>query len=175
MRPLTMLATVHGMRGDFATAEANLLAAEKLSGDPALTRNALATIYLATRNYAGVRRVLARDPSARLALLEDPAAGLAELRRTFAQEARSPNGASLFGIVLSAAFWGDPALSLEAMRAMDSSVNILVIWQPGLQQVRQLPGFKDLLRELGLVDYWRSTGRCGEPGQPVSETDFVCR
>ena len=39
--------------------------------------------------------------------------------------------------------------------------------------VRMLPGFKDLVRDLGLVDYWREFG-WGQHCKPVGESDFTC-
>jgi hypothetical protein len=35
-----------------------------------------------------------------------------------------------------------------------------------------LPGFKDFLRQLGLVDYWRTTGNWSDFCRPVGEADF---
>lgn len=34
--------------------------------------------------------------------------------------------------------------------------------------------FKDILRDLGLVDYWRSTGNWGDFCKPVGAEDFEC-
>jgi hypothetical protein len=33
-----------------------------------------------------------------------------------------------------------------------------LLWQPMLHDVRALPGFKKIVTELGLVDYWRVHG-----------------
>jgi hypothetical protein len=40
--------------------------------------------------------------------------------------------------------------------------------------MRQLPGFKDLVRDLGLVDYWRTSGKWSDFCHPVGEDDFEC-
>jgi hypothetical protein len=38
-----------------------------------------------------------------------------------------------------------------------------------------LPGFKALMRETGLADYWRHTGDWGDVCRPVGDDDFECR
>jgi len=40
--------------------------------------------------------------------------------------------------------------------------------------MRRLPGFKDLVSKLGLVDYWRSSGNWGEFCRLVGADDFEC-
>lgn len=49
-----------------------------------------------------------------------------------------------------------------------------VLWRPVLREVRKLPGFKDLARQLGLVGYWRKSGYWGDYCRPVGEDDFEC-
>jgi hypothetical protein len=36
------------------------------------------------------------------------------------------------------------------------------------------PRFKSILRDLGLVDYFRSSGRWGDFCKPVGQDDFEC-
>lgn len=50
-----------------------------------------------------------------------------------------------------------------------------VLWYPYKTQVRATPEFKDIVRELGLVDYWRKTGNWGDFCKPVGSDDFECR
>jgi len=40
--------------------------------------------------------------------------------------------------------------------------------------MRRLPGFKDLVQNVGLVDYWRSTGNWGDFCKPIGDDDFEC-
>jgi hypothetical protein len=73
-----------------------------------------------------------------------------------------------------AVFFGDEQLSLQALKSFGSSLNTFIIWRPDLTRVRQLPGFKDLVRDIGLVDYWRTSGNWGDFCKPVGKDDFEC-
>jgi hypothetical protein len=69
-----------------------------------------------------------------------------------------------------AAYLGDAELALDLMR---KSPDPWAFWMPHNAEVRQLDGFKDLLRDVGLVDYWRKSG-WGEYCKPLNEEDFAC-
>ena len=47
------------------------------------------------------------------------------------------------------------------------------LWRPVLSEVRKLPGFKDLVRSEGLVDYWRAYG-WPDVCRPTAGEDFEC-
>jgi hypothetical protein len=47
------------------------------------------------------------------------------------------------------------------------------LWMPYMSEVRKLPGFKQLMIDIGLVDYWREYG-WADLCQPVGAADFVC-
>jgi hypothetical protein len=49
------------------------------------------------------------------------------------------------------------------------------LWRPVENNVRRLPGFKDFVRELGLLDYWRTSGKWGEFCRPIGPSDFECK
>jgi tetratricopeptide (TPR) repeat protein len=82
------------------------------------------------------------------------------------------------GGALWAAYLGDPAYSLEVLnRTRDRTPTLILgyqLWRPVMADVRKLPGFKDLVREMGLVQYWREFG-WGEHCRPLGEDDFECR
>jgi hypothetical protein len=48
-----------------------------------------------------------------------------------------------------------------------------VNWFPLMRSVRRLPEYKALMREFGLVDYWREAG-WPEHCAPLGADDFVC-
>jgi TolB-like protein len=72
----------------------------------------------------------------------------------------------------AAAAFGDPELSLSQLPAVPSEM----MWMPYMRDVRQLPAFKERVRNLGLLDYWRSTGNWGDFCKPLpnTENDFEC-
>jgi TolB-like protein len=70
-----------------------------------------------------------------------------------------------------AAYYGHPQLVIKLARAM--SVGALTFWRPLMRDVRKQPEFKDLLREYGLVDYWRAH-QWAECCRPTDDLDFEC-
>jgi adenylate cyclase len=106
-------------------------------------------------------------------LLDDPARALTELRRLEADPAHdNPLGRAI--ITVWAAWLGDDELALKQFQKLiDSRVAaFFIIWRPIQHGMRMLPGFKDFLRQLGLVDYWRTTGNWSDFCRPVGEADF---
>jgi TolB-like protein len=105
-------------------------------------------------------------------LLDDPKMALAELRR-LALDPRS-QAPVLQGDIIP--FWagclGDPKFALKEARGWPLSIGER--WFPDFRDARSLAGFKDLLRDVGLVDYWRKTGHWGDFCHPVGDDDFEC-
>lgn len=48
------------------------------------------------------------------------------------------------------------------------------LWTAPYSALRTLPGYKVLMREVGLADYWRQTGNWGDVCRPVGDDDFEC-
>jgi hypothetical protein len=74
-----------------------------------------------------------------------------------------------------AAYYQEPELALELLA--DATPHLFLpsmLWEPLMKDVRGLPAFKQVVRQLGLVDYWRRYG-WSDFCQPLSESDFVCR
>jgi TolB-like protein len=131
-------------------------------------------------------RVIASGPnqaavnSVALANLDDAAAARRELRRLFADPRVTADMFSVAAISQWSGYFGDDALALEAWQRLSKSeigfqIWGFTFWRPVNQGTRKLPGFKALLRDVGLVDYWRKTGQWGEFCKPVGADDFECR
>jgi TolB-like protein len=77
-----------------------------------------------------------------------------------------------------AAHFGDTELALASLhRALIEMKGLSLphaLWFPDMAAVRRDPGFKDLVRNLGLLEYWSETGSWGDFCRPIGETDFEC-
>jgi TolB-like protein len=109
--------------------------------------------------------------------LQEPSAALAEIRR----QLEAPDlSAQQIGVLSAwAAYFGDQQLALQLVRAratIAGGLSNLLMFRPIYSEMRKLPEFKELAREIGLVDYWRTTGNWGEFCRPLPETenDFEC-
>jgi TolB-like protein len=78
-------------------------------------------------------------------------------------------------IGLLAAFFGDPELALEAV-AFESrltTIRLFSLWFPVMRDVRRLAGFKELMEDINLPEYWRLYG-WPDHCRPIGESDFDC-
>jgi hypothetical protein len=75
------------------------------------------------------------------------------------------------------AYFDDAQGALALFRGESRNANAgeiaILFWRPVMRDVRKLPGFKDLLREIGLVAYWRETS-WPDLCSPVGKDDFEC-
>jgi TolB-like protein len=113
-------------------------------------------------------------------MLEDPGEARRELRRTLERLKGQPSVYGVDGVALWAAWFDDEELALDAMETLSRQGNIFenwgfALWRPIFKNVRGNPRFKTLVRDIGLVDYWRASGDWGEFCKPVGKDDFECR
>ncbi|MBN1833062.1 MAG: tetratricopeptide repeat protein [Deltaproteobacteria bacterium] len=108
-------------------------------------------------------------------LLDSPEEAGAELR-LFLTDPAYNNFFNRSYIAQWASYFGEFELALQACReSIGSDQNyIWIIWRPIYKEMRQLPGFKNLVRDLEMVDYWRTSGKWGDFCRPVGEDDFEC-
>jgi len=107
--------------------------------------------------------------------LDDPQAARKALHG-FAQNPAYANPLMRSVMAAWASYFGDDELALNQFRSLkaESSLAGFILWRPLHSKMRQLPGFKDLLRERGLVDYWRQSGVWGDHCRPLGDDDFTC-
>ncbi len=61
-----------------------------------------------------------------------------------------------------------------ALRSMQRTPDVWFMWTPLLEQLRKTDEFKQVVIDIGLVDYWREFG-WGEFCKPTEGDDFECR
>ncbi|MBT8070758.1 MAG: hypothetical protein KJO80_10035, partial [Gammaproteobacteria bacterium] len=97
--------------------------------------------------------------------LDDHETALAWLRNTYRQSEKFD-----YEIAFWAAWHDDPELALQALQRYPAPTSF---WQKVMTDVRQEPGFKDLLQQAGLVEYYQAFG-WNDFCQPLGEDDFFC-
>ena len=78
-------------------------------------------------------------------------------------------------IAMLAVYFGDPefALKVKGEEVRLNTARLQAIWYPVMSEVRQLPEFKDLVKELNLVEYWLAYG-WADACRPLGDDDFEC-
>jgi tetratricopeptide (TPR) repeat protein len=109
-------------------------------------------------------------------LREDAAAARTEITRLAADP--TAQASLLADLAMWASYYGDFDLALDLFRRPDfSGENAFMInysvWSPLMQGVRRLPAFRELVRDHGLVAYWREYG-WSDFCRPTAGDDFEC-
>ena len=107
-------------------------------------------------------------------LLGDPDRARAELRAVFANTpADSALGLAVVGL-LSARFDVDLATEAFGKALLLDTAGLQFAWTPIMEPVRRHPGFKRVMTEMKLPDYWRAAQHWPELCRPLGERDFEC-
>ncbi len=106
--------------------------------------------------------------------LDSPKEGLAILHQLCNDE-NNLSERDTTNISILAAYFGDPEFAMDAMEKGNekNALGLFKIWYPVMTEVRQLPRFKEFVKEIGLVDYWSKFG-WPDLCRPVGDDDFVC-
>jgi adenylate cyclase len=110
------------------------------------------------------------------ASLDDRAAALTAIRNAFEDPAYQ-DGTRMSVLGHCADHFGDRDLTLAALRRNLVELNgtsFSNLYAPFETAARTDPRFKDIVRELGLADYWRASGQWGDFAQPLGANDFEC-
>jgi adenylate cyclase len=175
--------------GDLEASQQEIERAQGLPGDPGSFNGPLLVIALTKGDRAMIETAFKKNIAAgdvipirnrgltetMYAHLDDPGGAVAELRH-LRQDPAYDNSFVRMVTAFYASCFGDHELALDIcrdLRKANSSL-IFMIWRPIHQPMRRLPDFKELLRDLGLVEYWRETGKWGEFCRPVGDGDFTC-
>jgi TolB-like protein/DNA-binding winged helix-turn-helix (wHTH) protein len=180
------LALAYVSRGDVDAAMSEVKRLESLtSGTPGATRvPSTAFVVMASHDTSLIERALPPRVNGRAGIgvtdvnqiarthLDAPDEALSLLR----QAASNPNPPTI-PLATWANYFGDAELALAAFRNAPTEVQVIISWQlwlPYFAGMRQLPGFRDLVRDIGLVDYWRDSGNWSDFCQPLDEFEFEC-
>ena len=136
-------------------------------GDPEALKAAIRAMPKTDPAYLNLHEPL-------LAAIGSPEQALAILRAVYRDESLQwPR--KLHDIGMAAAFFGDPEFALRAKGedVLIHPIRIGALWYPVMSEARRLPGFKDLVTELNLVEYWRAYG-WADACAPMGDNDFFC-
>ena len=174
------VSAMYEMSGDLDQAAIELVKSRPLFGNPGFPAFNGLLQAMARHDRVQVEKAISGWPADAFfdrvrSRLGDPKAALAELRR-IAREPDYPKDTwSRSLLAYWAAYFGDPELSLHLLRDVPADPSMaFVLWRLILKDTRRLPGFKTLVRDLGLVDYWRASGDWGEFCVPLGQDDFTC-
>jgi Tfp pilus assembly protein PilF len=174
------VAAMYEMSGDLDQAAIELVKSRPLFGDPGFPAGNGLLQAMARHDRSQVEKAMSALPATAFldsmrSRLGEPQAALAELRR-FAEDPGYPKDTWGRAVLAYwAAYFGDPEFSLRLLHEVPADPSMaFVLWRLILKDTRPLRGFKDLVRDLGLVDYWRASGNWGEFCRPLGKDDFEC-
>jgi TolB-like protein/Tfp pilus assembly protein PilF len=185
--PTTVLQVLLVLAGRYAEADAEYARAKDMAAGPLQLADWFALAQtLATQDRASAKQHLAslipNSPHALvfndelLAVFDDSDAAIAWIRHKLADLSAEQRGVTILFAFL-AAYFDAPAYALELLHRhyielKNSNTPIVNAWHPLFASVRKLPAFKNLVRELGIYDYWRESGKWGDFARPLGEDDF---
>lgn len=157
--------------GDFTASFREIERGLELEGPDTPLKRAALLIALGKHDRAEIDariRALPDLPPRLARLMDAPAEAAAEIRHMAFDASPSVKTALAYW----AAYFEEPQLSFELwQQGMREPVGL---WQPLMADVRKLPAFKQEVRDLGLVAYWRAYG-WSDFCQPIGNDDFECR
>ena len=188
LTPALQLALAYQVSGNIEAAMREYDRAKGLIGNHALLDGTRVVIALERRDIDQARRIInsiAENPEMSpvgrsfsvliLDVLDSPESGRAALRQAYEQPEYSDPLSH--GVISNyAAFFGDDELVLQIMKELQEQgvLTFDSVWRPIFKEARKMEGFKNIVRDQGLVDYWTRTGNWGQFCRPVGDDDFMC-
>jgi TolB-like protein len=186
----TTLQTVLDLSGRPADAQAEYERSKALQGDHGRA-NHFALVRLLRQENVDQSQVRAQFdvflnseplPMKASAVLRDrfdrPEAAREAVREAL-QDPENEHPIRMFIIALYADAYGDRETAMRAiLRATELSSGVPTTffgWYPYKTVLRTDPRFKQMVREMGLVDYWRASGNWADYCKPVGTDDFECK
>jgi hypothetical protein len=105
---------------------------------------------------------------------DKPEAARAAIRNAF-DEPASQHPSQMGQIAWYADYFGDKDLALAALRrsVIDlRSAPLYMLWRPTKTDMRADPRFKEIIRDLGIYDYWKKSGKWGDFARPLGADAF---
>jgi len=159
--------------GDKQGAEEEYERCRATFGDNAWHNRVITLVRFGSGNVVSREDIVFSDPfiDAAKKHLRSPEEALSELRR-YNINSDVNIMSSLF---ICAAYFNDPEFAMDEIEETLSvhPEGSFHIWFPVLHDVRQLPRFKEFVREIGLVDYWEKFG-WPDICHKLDNGDFVC-
>jgi TolB-like protein/DNA-binding winged helix-turn-helix (wHTH) protein len=165
-----LLTLAYTARGDYTAALAEVDRGLALEGPdtPFLRTGLLVAFNKGDRVEIDERMRALPDIPPRLArLVHAPGEAAAEIRQLASGASPSVKTA----LAHWAIYFHEPELALELWSEGTRDPDGL--WAPLMRDVRKLPAFKEVVRDLGLVDYWRAYG-WSDFCHPTGDEDFAC-
>jgi TolB-like protein len=109
-------------------------------------------------------------------VLDDEVAAIALLKAAAADPAYRDQ-AYLSGLATWLALMGDAETAADLLHRayVDyGRIYYTTLWARELAEMRRLPAFKEIVSELGMVDYWRESGNWAVHCRPLGDDDFAC-
>ena len=78
-------------------------------------------------------------------------------------------------VAIWAAYVRDYDLAFAALYRLPNDLATWALWHPAMAESRNTPGFREMVRKTGLLNYWLSSGQWGEFCGPVGAQDFECK
>jgi TolB-like protein/Flp pilus assembly protein TadD len=180
--PAVDLAETYLQLGEYEAARESLSAASDLTGSQDLIPGVQLRLQRVTSSREDLRARLAaangeglagRELELILSIFEEP--GTADDAIRAFVEAYPLGRGVLWRLSDWAAYFGAPELAVELVSDSIFTVPLFLdrLWEPQHSDTRRTEAFKALVRELGLVDWWRERGwptRC----RPVEPENFEC-